>query len=80
MALLQEWKLVMFWAGKVVVKTTIFYLNSANTFLVEDCMFPRPGLNQVFWFKKMGDREIKCFVLFRCIYILALLLLVCSPD
>ena len=52
----------MFWAGKVVVKTTIFNLKCANTFL-EDCMFPRPGLNQVFKFKEMGDREIKCLVL-----------------
>ena len=26
-------------------------------------MFPRPELNQAFFVKKNGDREIKCFVL-----------------
>ena len=53
----------MFWGGKGVVKTTTFYLKCANTF-VEDCMFPRPGLNQVSFGKKMGDREMKCLVWF----------------
>ena len=53
----------MFWGGKGVIKTITFYLKWANTF-VEDCMFPRPGLNQVFLGKKMGDREMKCLVWF----------------
>ena len=53
----------MVWGGKGVVKTTVFYLKCANTF-VEDCMSPRPGLNQAFLLKKMGDREIKCLVWF----------------
>ena len=54
MALLQEEKLAMFWVGKGAVKTTTVYLKCANTF-VEDCMFPRPGLNQVFFLlKKWG--------------------------
>ena len=55
----------MCWVGKEAVKTTTVYLKCANTF-VEDCMFPRPGLNQAFFFvkKKMGDREIRCLVWF----------------
>ena len=55
--------LLCFGVGTGVVKTTTFYLKCANTF-VEDCMFPRPGLNQVFFGKKMGDREMKCLVWF----------------
>ena len=54
----------MFWVGKGAVKTTTVYLKCGNTF-VEDCMFPRLGLNQVFFLvKKMGDKEIRCLVWF----------------
>ena len=62
MALLQGYKLAMFWGGEGVVKTTTFYLKCVT--FAEDCMVPRPGLNQVFFVKKMGDREIKCWVWF----------------
>ena len=51
-------------------------LQSQKSF-VEDCKFPRPGLNQVFVVKNWGWGN-KAFGFVYCIH--PLLLLVCSPD